>query len=462
MLKSLRWRLTLLYLAAAIGMLALLSGGTYLLITQYFQRTVDMALEYKMALEFRQRGLALPAGLVEAEQAWLASNPRAVPATPTPVPVSMDEHEAGESEEEEQSEHSSATGQEAGADDDDRYNGNLAPVFVVPETDTPTIPSIPAEANMAAMTGALQRGSDLRTVRLESGARVRLLTWRTGLTSPVVLQVGRLLTDQDRLLSRTLLGLLGLGGAAALFLAVTSWWLAGRSILPAQRAWDQQQQFVSNASHELRTPLTILRASADYGLRSGSAAERETALRDVLDECDYMNRLVEDLLLLSRLDAHRLVLAHVAVPVPALLADVVRDVEKLAREKDVSVVLEPAAGVVRADPLRLRQVLLILFDNALRFTPSGGTIRFGAEIHGKWVTLYVGDSGAGIPAKDLPHVFERFYQVPGATGDGRGNGLGLSIAKSLIEAQHGKLAIKSEAGRGTVVAIHLPGESKVS
>jgi signal transduction histidine kinase len=111
---------------------------------------------------------------------------------------------------------------------------------------------------------------------------------------------------------------------------------------------------------------------------------------------------------------------------------------------------------VRGDPVRLRQVLLILLDNALRFTPPGGTIRLGAQVRGKWVTVYVSDSGPGIPAGHLGHVFERFYQVPGQPAEGRGNGLGLSIARALVEAQRGTIAISSPPGEGTTVAVHLP------
>jgi len=115
-----------------------------------------------------------------------------------------------------------------------------------------------------AIRSALQNGYDWRTVRMGDGPRVRLLTYRTsGTGAPPVIQVGRLLHDQDRVLSQFLMGLLIVGGSISILLGVTSWWLSGRSLRPAQRAWEQQQVFVSNASHELRTPLTLIRATAD-------------------------------------------------------------------------------------------------------------------------------------------------------------------------------------------------------
>lgn len=138
---------------------------------------------------------------------------------------------------------------------------------------------------------------------MSNDVRVRLLTYETGLNVPVVIQVGRQLSDQDRVLDQYLTGLLILGSIASLLLAFVSWWLAGRSLVPAQKAFDQQQNFVSNASHELRTPLTLMRATAEFGLRTQPAQEQGQVLQDIINETDYMNYLVDDLLLLSRLDA---------------------------------------------------------------------------------------------------------------------------------------------------------------
>jgi signal transduction histidine kinase len=448
MLRKLRVRLSLLYLAAAIGLVILLAGGTYGLLTLYFQRSTDLALQYKMALEFRTRGLTLPPSLVAAEQAWQAGVNPVAQSLPTITPSAnlQGSEEEGES---------GGTSTVASGETEDRYDGSLAPVFVLPTDSTIAVTGgAPSINSPEAVAAALRNGSDLRTVLLTGKMRVRLLTYRVD--SSTVLQVGRLLSDQDRLLSQYLIGLVILGSVASFLLALVSWWLAGSSIAPAQRAWDRQQQFISNASHELRAPLTIMRANADYALRSGSDHERERALRTIVGEVDYMNRMVEDQLLLSRLDTHRLTLKVEMVNSAELLAEIVHQVEKVAGEKNIALFLDPASGSVSGDPVRLRQVLLILLDNALRFTPSGGTIRLGANVQGKRVSLYVADNGKGIPAKDLPHVFERFYQVAGQTGENRGNGLGLSIAKSLVEAQRGTISISSTPGKGTTVTIQFP------
>ena len=456
MLRALRIRLSLLYLVASLSLVALLGAATYGLLTLYFQRATDLALQYKMATEFRARGLPLPSALTAAEQAWIQSSNRAVPSTrPTTASPTWIPHSGGSDEGEGDGTRVTpvAAGQ-PGGDGEDRYDGNLAPVFVVPPAGSIAVGGQPIIADLGAVAYAQQSGSDLRTVQISDGARLRLLTYSIG--GGAVLQVGRLLNDQDKLLSQYLVGLLILGSIASLLLALASWLLAGRSIKPAQRAWDQQQQFISNASHELRTPLTLMRANADYALRSSSADEREKSLHDIVGEVDYMNRLVEDLLLLSRLDAHRLTLADEPVALEELLNETARQVEKLATAKGVRLSVESAAGTVRGDRVRLRQVLLILLDNALRFTPAGGTIRMASQLRNREVVISVADSGTGIPPEHLPHIFDRFYQVPGQSGEERGNGLGLSIARGLVEAHHGKISISGKVGAGTVVQIELP------
>jgi signal transduction histidine kinase len=242
-----------------------------------------------------------------------------------------------------------------------------------------------------------------------------------------------------------------------LLLSASSWWLAGRSLRPVQQSWERQQTFVANASHELRTPLTLMRASAEVALRGlpHQDADRRELLGDVLHETDHMSKLVEELLLLSRLDAGRLNVDRQPIAVPDLLADVQRQIGRLADERGVRLCAGALSGVVLADPTHLRQVLLIVLDNALRHTPKGGQVQIESQARGRQIAIVVGDTGAGIAPAHLPHVFERFYRADSARGS-NGSGLGLSIAKGLIEAQHGQIMIASEQGKGTQVTIMLP------
>jgi signal transduction histidine kinase len=131
--------------------------------------------------------------------------------------------------------------------------------------------------------------------------------------------------------------------------------------------------------------------------------------------------------------------------------------DKLAQDKGITLAFDAAKGNILGDRARVRQVLLILLDNALRFTAPGGVIRFSAQPSGKFIEIIVADNGSGIAPEHLPHLFERFYQVrTNATNDSRSNGLGLSIAKALIDAQNGLIRIESSPGEGTQVHLFLP------
>ena len=255
--------------------------------------------------------------------------------------------------------------------------------------------------------------------------------------------------DQDRVLNQYLIGLVTISVLSTALLGFSSWWLSGRSLGPAQQAWNQQQAFVSNASHELRTPLTFIRATADYALRQNPETEPAGYLQDILQECDYMNNLVDDLLMLSRLDSHRLELKREVIDLDLLLKEIEGQFSKLTRAKDIALVVNSTEGKLLGDPVRLRQVILILLDNALRFTPPSGKIHLATQETGKQRQIWVSDSGVGIPPEHLNHIFERFYQVEGqGIDDPRNNGLGLSIAKGLIEAQGGRSASIANPARG--------------
>ncbi|MEN9937501.1 MAG: hypothetical protein RLZZ387_4080, partial [Chloroflexota bacterium] len=280
----------------------------------------------------------------------------------------------------------------------------------------------------------------------------------TGEGGPAALQLGRVLSDQEQVLGQLTFGLLTLGSMSMVLVGVASWWLAGGALRPAQEAWERQQRFIASASHELRTPLTLIRASAEVALRgAGADADQRELLGDVLAESDHMRRLVDDLLTLSRLDSGRMPLALVPVELPPLLAELQRQVARLGDERGVAVAVVGAAGSVHADPERLRQVLLILLDNALRHTPAGGQVALAAAGVGRLIRLSVSDTGCGIAPEHLPHIFERFYRADPARGRESGNaGLGLAIASTLVEAMGGQIGATSTLGRGTTVWLTLP------
>jgi signal transduction histidine kinase len=222
--------------------------------------------------------------------------------------------------------------------------------------------------------------------------------------------------------------------------------------------------FVSNVSHELRTPLTAIKGLVET-LRDGAVDDgevRDRFLATIEDETDRLIRLVNDLLVLSKADSQALKLKREALDVRDLVE---RSVHKLAPQLEgKGILVEVSApdgphSAVLADADRIEQVLVNLLDNAIKYSPEGGRIivAIDEESPAETVSVTVRDEGVGIPAGDLPRVFERFYRVDRARArDGGGSGLGLSIAKAIIEAHGGDITLKSEEGQGTTVRFTLP------
>ena len=260
MLSRLRWQLTTMYFLIALGMVILLGGGAYFRLKLSLQASIDDALQVKMAQQFQQAGLPVPDELSRAEKLWLGNQSR----SPTPA-ARITNSAAGvnaDATDEVEADSGVPSDSERGDEADEPYENELSPVFTARLESGGQNASgaklAPVVTDLQAFEAAHTQGSDLRTTHLPDGRRVRLLTYSaTTPTGPVILQTGRILEDQERILDRFLVSLLALGGICGLLLGAGSWLLSGRSLLPAQHAWDQQQVFISNASHELRTPLSF-------------------------------------------------------------------------------------------------------------------------------------------------------------------------------------------------------------
>jgi signal transduction histidine kinase len=202
----------------------------------------------------------------------------------------------------------------------------------------------------------------------------------------------------------------------------------------------------------------LIRASAEVAQRSAQPNQKQAvSMTNIVEEVDHMSQLVDELLLLSRLDAKQLKFDKQMVDVTVLVAEIQRQFEPLTNARQVSFLNQAAVGAVLADLTRLRQVLIILLDNALRHTPPGGVISVQSIVEGRDLRIVVKDNGDGISPEHLPHVFERFYQADNnRSKEQNGTGLGLSIAKSLIEFQNGHIGIDSQPGKGTSISITLP------
>ena len=221
----------------------------------------------------------------------------------------------------------------------------------------------------------------------------------------------------------------------------------------------QKTDFLADVSHELRTPLTVLRGNAQVGLALGAEGEQRHLLEDVVEESRRMSRMVEELLFLARSDSSPPSLEPETVSVPPLMSELAGRATVLVRERGATLATDMRAdGTLRADPTRLEQAVLILVDNAIKYGPPGGTVTLSSGVSRQGeIGITVEDEGPGIPKEDLPRVFERFYRVDKARSRRMGGtGLGLPIAKTIVEAHGGHITAESRAGRGTRMSIHLP------
>jgi heavy metal sensor kinase len=230
-----------------------------------------------------------------------------------------------------------------------------------------------------------------------------------------------------------------------------------------ERAFAEMRRFTADASHELRTPLAVLRAEVEVAQgKPLSPAEVCELLASVLEECDRLTRLTDQLLTLARQDAGTAPRRREPVDVTGLAAAVVEDLRPLAEAKGQTLRLEidPARDgqVVAGDPGQLRQALVNLIDNALKYTPEGGSVEVRLTAAGAGgMAVTVADTGEGIPPEHLPRVFDRFYRVDKARSREMGRtGLGLAIVKGIVEGHGGRVELTSEVGRGTVCTVTLP------
>ncbi len=222
-------------------------------------------------------------------------------------------------------------------------------------------------------------------------------------------------------------------------------------------AYEAQRRFVSDASHELRSPLTSIRSNIEFLKRALDAPmeDRAEALADVAAEVERMSHLTSDLLLLAKADAgHKIEMDRVALG--DLLAETHR--QRQGTTSGIALELGPVEPVaVLGNATWLKQLLLILLDNAQKYTPQGGRITISLAREGDLGRIRVEDTGIGVAAEDLPHIFERFYRADKARArDEGGTGLGLAIARWIVEEHGGEIEAHSEPGEGTTFTVRLP------
>jgi signal transduction histidine kinase len=322
--------------------------------------------------------------------------------------------------------------------------------------------------DMDSVVAARDSGRDVRTASIEE-VPIRILS------DPVASQRGTFVIQvvADRSAEQQTLDVLAavliLGGLLAVIVATFFGAVyARRALVPIRESLDaqrvalrRQREFAADASHELRTPLTVIRASLEHlgRHRDEPIASVGSALDDIEAETEHLTHLVDDLLLLARSDSGVVELERVPVDLADVATDAAASLAAAADRRGVRLEVDPAPVVVIGDPTRLRQLMVILLDNALRHSPDRATVRIALRSDSGRAAITVEDQGPGIRPDDIPRLFERFWRAPDAP-DG-GTGLGLSIAAWIVEGHGGRIEATNRESGGARFTVSLPGASPV-
>ncbi len=247
---------------------------------------------------------------------------------------------------------------------------------------------------------------------------------------------------------------------SSFILAVISWYLAGKSIKPVMESWNKQKEFIADASHELRTPLTVIQTNLDAAMcdDSGTIGENRMWLDNAYSETEVMSKLVEELLMLAKIDANQVTLRSDDMDFTNICS---RTVDKFAEKfkiRGISIHKNLEEGVViSGDQLKLTQMLSILTDNAIKYTDDSGEYSISLKKEKNKAVLEISDSGVGISEEDIERIFDRFYRADKSRHrEEGGTGLGLSIAKWIVESHRGTISVVSKVNEGTTFTVELP------
>jgi signal transduction histidine kinase len=328
----------------------------------------------------------------------------------------------------------------------------------------PVLPEgLPDKGSLAAVTAI--GDLDVREVTVPDGTafRVMSLPYPDAAYASYKVQLVQNRSGEVALLGILFLVLLG-GGLIALLASLLAGYLyAGRALVPIRQSIDRRQaalqrqrEFAANASHELRTPLTVIGASVEDLKRNRRSKVEDVgeALGDIEAEVRHMAALVEDMLLLARTDSGVLEIERVPADLGDIAAEAASILTTLGQDRGVQVVLDPLPAPLYGDPLRLRQLVTILVDNAIRHSPAGSSVEVRVRPEAGAAILQVSDSGHGIRPQDLPRLFERFWRADDAPAGG--TGLGLAIAKWIVDQHGGRIGAESCPEGGASFHVWLP------
>lgn len=276
------------------------------------------------------------------------------------------------------------------------------------------------------------------------------------------IQVGRSLKDLDSRLDALKL-FLGLGlPISVILVGGSSWWLAGLAMQPINQSYQQMKQFTADAAHELRTPVAAIQAAVESVLRMSYLSESEArdTLKNVVSQNHRLAEMIEDLLLLSRLEEPKILTPQVLCCLSDLVSDLVEEFADMAFAAKVMLTSEVRVCkslYVLGDENQLYRLVSNLITNAIKYTPAGGEITVVLDRSNGHALIEVRDTGIGITPEEQTRIFERFYRVNSDRSRNTGGaGLGLAIAEAIVQAHHGSLQVQSELGKGSTFTFQLP------
>ncbi|HOX95988.1 MAG TPA: HAMP domain-containing sensor histidine kinase [Candidatus Woesebacteria bacterium] len=262
--------------------------------------------------------------------------------------------------------------------------------------------------------------------------------------------------------NRLLTNLLILDGALLLLSGVASYFLAGKTLCPIKEMIEDQDRFISDSSHELKTPLTSIKSALEVALmdKKLSLSDAKTLIKENIDDVNRLQKLSESLILLSRKGTKQK-LNHENISAKEVISMALDQVGPLATKKRIT--LKPLAKeiIFSGDKEKINHLLVILLDNAIKYSPQDTKIIVKSWKSKHYVNFSVKDQGQGISEKDLPHIFDRFYRADTSRASSKiaGHGLGLSIAKMIVDQHGGRISVKSEVKNGTLFTVKLPQKS---
>lgn len=277
---------------------------------------------------------------------------------------------------------------------------------------------------------------------------------------PAIIEVVMVINAEIRMLHTLLLIIIGGWIIGSLLSIIAGYYLARRALRPIQNSWEKQQQFVSDASHELRTPLTIIQSRIEMLLQTPQAHIQDK-LKDIsvtLKETRRLSKLVSHLLTLAGSDSDRIEIEQLPISLNDILKQVIDYFTEIAefQKKTLHLELPHQPIIILGDKERFHQLIVILLDNAMKFTNEGDQIKIKLQADNHVAKLRVEDQGIGIKEDHLPKIFDRFFQADTSRTNREGTGLGLAIAQWIVTKHKGRITVESEVNKGTIFIVSLP------